>query len=139
MLVRQVLVACVYDNEIHWYEAAALLLCYVGYVTIMKFNVQLKERIGRMLGGGKVTSSPSDAGIQMSDKKGDAEQGESKDVPTALSPKRGLHAGSSLYAHHHALAAQNEAVRFRDYRSSTLRAIVHGALTSSRRGLCGMN
>lgn len=122
------LVACVYDNEIHWYEAAALLLCYVGYVTIMKYNQQLKARIGKLLGGGKVSASPSDAGIQMSSKTKDPEEGESKDVPTPLTPTRGLRAGSSLYAHHHALAAQNEAVRFRDYRSSTLRAIVHGEL-----------
>lgn len=132
-----VLVYCVYDNEITWYESAILLLCYVGYVTIMKFNMQMKAKVencaNACCGRKKSSITPSEREAVTSTANAVAASndaaGESKDTPGPLpSFAKRLKPGSSLYAHHHALAAKNEVVRFRDYRSATLRAIVHGHL-----------
>jgi len=38
-----VLVVCVIDMEVYWYEALILLLFYAGYVTIMYYNEGLEE------------------------------------------------------------------------------------------------
>ena len=37
-----ILVGCVVDMKIYWYEALVLLFCYAGYVTIMYFNDSLE-------------------------------------------------------------------------------------------------
>lgn len=129
-----VLIACVQDNEVHWYEAAVLLLCYIGYVVLMKYNVKVKHWLeSKPCCSGRAKTAPeSDKGVEMANAAAAAVAAadqEAGDKVTELpSAHKTLKAGPSLYHHHHALAAENEAVRFRDYRSQTLRAIVHGHL-----------
>ena len=38
-----VLTACALDQEIHWWEALLLLICYAMYVTVMAFNIPLRN------------------------------------------------------------------------------------------------
>ncbi|CAN8005387.1 unnamed protein product, partial [Ixodes hexagonus] len=43
------------DSIIYWWEALVLLLCYVAYVTFMKFNEPLEKMIKKLLNRNKVT------------------------------------------------------------------------------------
>ncbi|CAM9994893.1 unnamed protein product, partial [Heterosigma akashiwo] len=45
-----VLAACVWDEEVHWYEALILFCMYILYCTIMYFNEELEAKVKRLLG-----------------------------------------------------------------------------------------
>ncbi|XP_059808797.1 sodium/potassium/calcium exchanger 5 [Hypanus sabinus] len=42
------LIAIIFDNVIHWYECASLLLIYAAYVVVMCFDMKLNQFITRM-------------------------------------------------------------------------------------------
>lgn len=135
-----VLVLCVSDSKVEWYEAAILLLCYLGYVTIMKFNAQLKAKVAACISCGKVQpeaarleQKKSDAALQAAAEAMDR----SMHKPAAsTSPKKEMGSKKiSHYLHHTALKAENEAVRFRDFRSAVLRAMMHGHLANLNKKL----
>ncbi|GBO29043.1 Sodium/potassium/calcium exchanger Nckx30C [Araneus ventricosus] len=50
-----VLILCFKDNVIYWYEAFILLLCYVAYVTFMKFNETVEKAVRKLLDRNKFT------------------------------------------------------------------------------------
>lgn len=43
------------DSIIYWWEALILLLCYIAYVTFMKFNEPLEKMLKKLLNRNKVT------------------------------------------------------------------------------------
>ncbi|XP_041131272.1 sodium/potassium/calcium exchanger 4-like [Polyodon spathula] len=59
------LIACIYDEQIDWWEALILILMYAGYILIMKFNTSLQifftAKVGKnMANGGTVSNETED-------------------------------------------------------------------------------
>ncbi|XP_013793090.1 sodium/potassium/calcium exchanger Nckx30C-like [Limulus polyphemus] len=53
-IILIILMAFFNDNIIHWYEATVLFLCYIAYVSFMKFNSQVEHFVKRILNRNKV-------------------------------------------------------------------------------------
>lgn len=53
-----ILVLCVMNQEVHWWEALTLFICYLIYVLIMKYNEEAYQFVEKKLNGG-VPETPS--------------------------------------------------------------------------------
>ncbi|KAK6479126.1 sodium/potassium/calcium exchanger 4-like [Huso huso] len=60
------LIACIYDEQIDWWEALILILMYAGYILIMKFNTSLQifftAKVGKNLANGGTVSNETEDG-----------------------------------------------------------------------------
>ncbi|MGH0154520.1 UNVERIFIED_CONTAM: hypothetical protein FKN15_029848 [Acipenser sinensis] len=60
------LIACIYDEQIDWWEALILILMYAGYILIMKFNTSLQifftAKVGKNIANGGTVSNETEDG-----------------------------------------------------------------------------
>ncbi|XP_041120970.1 sodium/potassium/calcium exchanger 4-like isoform X1 [Polyodon spathula] len=60
------LIACIYDEQIDWWEALILILMYAGYILIMKFNTSLQifftAKVGKNIANGGAVSNETEDG-----------------------------------------------------------------------------
>ncbi|XP_058843525.1 sodium/potassium/calcium exchanger 4-like isoform X2 [Acipenser ruthenus] len=58
------LIACIYDEQIDWWEALILILMYAGYILIMKFNTSLQifftAKVGKNIANGGTVSNETE-------------------------------------------------------------------------------
>ncbi|XP_077201296.1 sodium/potassium/calcium exchanger 2 isoform X2 [Paroedura picta] len=82
------------DNSIMWWESLTLLCAYITYVTFMKFNVQVEERVRRLITRNKVEKVTS-----ATDRK--SQSGEKDDLMLTTKPR--LQRGGSSASLHNSL------------------------------------
>ncbi|XP_060093206.1 sodium/potassium/calcium exchanger 2 isoform X1 [Heteronotia binoei] len=82
------------DNAIMWWESLTLLSAYITYVTFMKFNVQVEERVRRLITRNKVQKVTPDSD-------GKSHLGEKDDLMLTTKPR--LQRGGSSASLHNSL------------------------------------